>query len=232
MARVFFWHLPCSVLLLAFMFTGIYFSFRTFRKLDKALSPVTDTFEKIQWDIRAASAMELGFIWAILTMVTGILFSLVQWGAWWQWDPRQTSFLLALLLYGGYFAIRSAFPDPEKCASFSGVYNLASALPIFFLVLIFPRLPQVQAVSFHPTNTIMQGQLKGQYGYVTIVMNVLMAILSIWLYRMRTKTLLYELTLDYKNNGNMEISSRSPASTSVVRPVSLPIEDRPSSASD
>ncbi len=224
MARIFFWHFPCSILLLAFMFTGIYFSFRVFKRVDRGFTSVESAIEKMQWDSRAEAAMELGFIWAILTMVTGILFSLVQWGAWWQWDPRQTSFLIALLIYGGYFALRNSFPDPEKRAHFSGAYCLASALPIFFLVLVYPRLPQVQAVSFHPTNTIMQGQLKGQYGYVTITMLVLMSILSVWLYRLRTRVVLHEIALDYKN-GNLEISGRSATPSGVVRPVSVPDEN-------
>jgi heme exporter protein C len=229
LARIFFWHFPCSMLLLAFMFGGIYFSLRVFRNVDQRFTPLESTRERMQWDIRAESAMELGFIWSTLTMATGVLFSLVQWGSFWQWDPRQTSFLLALLIYGGYFALRNSFSDLEKRAHFSAAYALATALPIFFLVLIFPRLPQVEAVSFHPTNTIMQGQLHGQYGYVTICMLVLTTILSIWLYRMRSRAGLLSLALDY-DNGQLEASIRRDTTpTNVVRPLNLSREDGPAS---
>jgi len=223
-ARIFFWHLPCSVLLLAFMFVAIYFSFRVFRRLGPGFPTETSAFERAQWDMRAESAMELGFIWSCLTMATGILFSLEQWGAWWQWDPRQTSFLIALLIYGAYFALRNSIVDPERRAQFSAAYALTSALPIFFLVLVFPRLPQVKAVSFHPTDTIMTGQLKGQYLYVTLAMNVLMAILSVWLYQMLIRVSLLALELDFKN-GTMENSRGDRPPTGVVRVVGVPGKD-------
>lgn len=227
-ARIFFWHFPCSVLLLGYLFTAIYFSFRVFRRADQSLSLVDNAYERMQWDLRAESAMEMGFIWACLTMITGILFSLVQWGTWWQWDPRQTSFLIALLIYGAYFAFRNSLTDPERRAQFSAAYALSAALPIVFLVLVFPRIPQVEAVSFHPTNTILQGQLKGQYAIVWWVMTFLMATLSVWLYRMRIRASLLLMELDYKNaSRTMEIPGGDTTPVSVVRPVAVPRKDGP-----
>lgn len=223
MARIFFWHFPCPMIMLGAMFTGIAFSFRQFRDWSRGFRPVTDNQEQREWDVRAESAMELGFIFSVLTMLTGILFSLQQWGALWQWDPRQTSFLLALLIYFAYFVLRSAIPDPDRRASTSAAYALSTALPILFLVLIFPRLPQIAQVSFHPTNSIMGGQIKGAYAQVIMTVLILVTILSVWLYRLRVSAGMLALRAQYKH-GKLENRGGGSAPTAVVRPISLPGE--------
>jgi heme exporter protein C len=167
------------MLLTAYMFTGCYFSLRYFVHIGRQVSPETNRSERRKWDVRAVSALELGFVFCILTMVTGMLFSLAQWGALWQWDPRQTSFLIAMLIYGAYFALRGAFSDPDRRANQAAAYMLAAMLPMVFLIFVFPRLPQIEAVSFHPSDTVMKGQLKGQYGYVTIAILLLTSALSV-----------------------------------------------------
>jgi heme exporter protein C len=238
LARIFFWHFPCPMLLTAFMFLGCYFSLRYFLRIGRPsasendrmvklgefleVSAETDPDRKRKWDLRAAAALEMGMIFAILTMVSGMIFSLAQWGALWQWDPRQTSFLIALLIYAAYFALRGAFSDPERRASHSGAYMLTACLPLVFLIFVFPYLPQIQAVSFHPTGSILKGQIKGQYAYVTIVVIALVSILSGWLYRMRVEAELLELKKSY---GKLETSGDSAAPSAVVRPVRVPLEN-------
>ena len=192
-ARIFFWHFPCPMMLLVFLLLGAYFSLRQFVRLSPKPSPETDLAEKRKWDIRAESALELGLVYGVLTMISGMLFALVQWGALWQWDPRQTSYLIALLFYSAYFGLRMAIPDPERRAANSAAYILAAVLPLVFLIVVFPRLVD----SFHPSNTIMDGQLKGQYAYVTIAVLVLVSILSAWLYQLRVKAGLMEMETNY-----------------------------------
>lgn len=204
LARILFYHLPCAIL------TSIYVMFAPYVSIRSLIAKTQD------WDVRSVAANELGFLFALLTMASGILFSKVQWGTWWQWDPRQTSFLLVLLIYGAYFALRSAFSDESKRAANSAAYSVATALPAFFLIFVFPRLPQVE--SFHPTQTVQKGLLKGDYLYVTLAMLVLLTAMSVWLYRLRVRAGLAELALE-NLNGNLEDRGGRPAPTGVVRPV-------------
>lgn len=221
-ARIFFWHFPCPMMLTAFMFLGCYFSLRHFVRIQPLFAPEEDAIEREKWDLRAAAALELGFIFAVLTMISGMLFSLVSWGALWQADPRQTSFLLALLIYGAYFALRSAFRDSERRAANSAAYMLAAALPLTFLIFVFPRLPQIEAASFHPTDTIMSGNIKGQYAYVIIALLTLVSILSCWLYRIRVRVGLLELKRNY---GKLEADRWSSGPPVMVRPVPVSNEN-------
>jgi heme exporter protein C len=210
------------MMLTVFLFLGCYFSLRHFVKLKPFFAAENDPRAREEWDLRATSALGIGLIFALLTMISGMLFSLVAWGAIWQGDERQTSFLLALLIYAAYFALRSAFRDPDQRATNSAAYMLAAILPLLFLIYVFPRLPQVAARSFHPTNTIMEGKLTGQYGYVTVALLVLVTILASWIYRMRVKV---GLLLLQKQNGTFQAHRGAARPSVVVRPVRLSHED-------
>lgn len=220
LARMFFFHFPCPMMLTLMLFMGCLFSLFQFVEIKGGkISTAPDMETRRVWDVRAVSALELGLVFAILTLLTGMLFSDVQWGTWWQWDPRQTSFLLATLIYAAYFVVRSAFSDPEKRASNSAAYMLAAILPLLFLIFVYPRLPQVMQASFHPSNTVMGGLLKGGYAWVTWLLMAFITVLSVWLYRLRVRAGLFALRVeDYERLATLGGNS---APTGVVRPVSL-----------
>ncbi len=210
-ARIFFWHFPCPILLTGCIFAAVWFSFNVLKG-----GPQKDV-----WDLRAVAVLELGLIFHALTMFSGILFSKIQWGAWWSWDPRQTSFLIALPMYAAYFAIRAAFADPEKRAANSAAYLMASVLPQLFLIYVYPRLPQVLANSLHPSQSVLGGQIKGQYLYVILAMLAIVGVLTVWLYGLRIRA---GMLLLRESDGILE-TPRRPAGPSVVaRPVPVPAE--------
>jgi heme exporter protein C len=79
------------------------------------------------------AAMELATLLGALTLITGIIFSKVQWGAWWNWDPRQSSYLMVMLMAMAFFAIRASL-EGEKRSQYSSTYLMAMLLPIIFLI--------------------------------------------------------------------------------------------------
>jgi heme exporter protein C len=210
LARIFVWHFPCPIIATVMLLMGGWFSFKHLKTRDAA------------WDERAASANELGFVFCMLTMATGILFSEVQWGTWWQWDPRQTSFLVVLFIYAAYFAVRGAFPDHERRAANAAAYALTAILPALFLIFVFPRLPQV--VSFHPSDSILKGKIKGEYAYSVMTIMALISILTGWLYQLRVRAGLAALRKEFFDE-RLATDSRNPAPTGVVRPVRISPED-------
>ncbi len=98
----------------------------------------------------ASAAVRLGLLFAVLTLVTGSIFSRIMWGAYWNWDPRQSSYLLLVFLYGAYLFLRAAVDDPERRARLSAAYALFAAILMPFLVFIAPRITQ----SLHPQTVI------------------------------------------------------------------------------
>lgn len=222
-ARIFLWHFPCPMLFTLLILCGAWFSFRMFGRVQLSpigFGPETDSVARAKWDVKAVACMELGYLYAVLTMATGILFSEVQWTAWWSWDPRQYSFLMVLLIYFAYFAVRFAYNDPGKRASFSAAYALLALLPTMFLVFVFPRLPHIMELSLHPSDSILGGKIKGEYAQCIILILILFAIMTVYLFNIRVRAGLAEIELEIKN-AELDRGGNS-APTGVVRPVSLP----------
>jgi heme exporter protein C len=105
-------------------------------------------------DDKALAATELGFLFAILATVTGSMFAKVVWGAFWNWDPRETSILILLLIYGAYFALRSAIDDDDRKRQLAAVYALFAVVTVPLLVFVVPRMFEN---TLHPNCAFLPG---------------------------------------------------------------------------
>lgn len=92
------------------------------------------------WDNYTSTTASLGTLYAILATITGMMWAKYNWGSYWNWDPRQTSILVLIMIYIAYFALRSAIENEEKRAKLSAVYSIISFITVPFLIFIVPRL--------------------------------------------------------------------------------------------
>lgn len=69
----------------------------------------------------SASCAVIGASFTAVALVTGMLWGRPMWGTYWEWDPRLTSFLLLLFLYGGYLGLRGAIDDVARADRASAV---------------------------------------------------------------------------------------------------------------
>lgn len=97
-------------------------------------------------DALSAGSAKLGLAFVVVATLSGAIFSKLTWGAYWNWDPRQTTIFVLLLIYGAYLTLRAAVPEARRRARVSAVYALFSFLTVPFLVFIVPRL----YFSLHP----------------------------------------------------------------------------------
>jgi heme exporter protein C len=137
-------------------------------------------------DARAASAAALGLLFAVLATVTGALFAKIEWGAYWNWDPRQTSITLLLLIYAAYFALRSAVADPERRATLAAAYAILAFVTVPFLVFVVPRVYW----SLHPdviTNPEPSNRLDSSYTQVLLASLAGFTGLFVWLYALESR---------------------------------------------
>jgi heme exporter protein C len=112
----------------------------------------------LKFDTAAAGSAELGLVLLGLATATGMIFAKTQWGAWWNWDPRQTSVFFVMLMYAAYLALRAALPEDEsKRARLSSAYLLLAVAPMVWLVGIFPRTHKVAVASMHPVKPPLDG---------------------------------------------------------------------------
>ncbi|NLM46669.1 MAG: cytochrome c biogenesis protein CcsA [Firmicutes bacterium] len=101
---------------------------------------------ELRLDRQARINAELGTVFCLVATVTGAIWSRAAWGWYWNWDPRQTSIAVLLLIYTAYFVLRSAVSDQARRARLSAVYSVLAFLTVPFLVFVVPRV----YASLHP----------------------------------------------------------------------------------
>jgi heme exporter protein C len=132
-------------------------------------------------DIRASVSAGFGLLFAVLATVTGAIFAKIEWNAFWNWDPRQTSITILLLIYAAYLALRGAIDDPERRATLSAVYAILAFVTVPFLVFVVPRI----YFSLHPDTIInTRGENDFDSRYTQVLMAALIGFtgLYVWLY--------------------------------------------------
>ncbi len=127
-ARNIFFHVPMAwVTVVAFVMSMVY----AIQYLKKRTS---------EYDIRSVAAAELGMLFCVLATVTGAIWAKFNWGTFWNWDPRQTSIFILLLIYAAYFALRSAIDEEQKKATLSAVYSIIAGVTVPFFIFVMPRM--------------------------------------------------------------------------------------------
>lgn len=181
-ARILFFHVPMAwVSVLAFILSMVYGI--------KYLSG-----KAMEDDLKSASAAGLGLLFCLLATVTGSLWAKVSWGSFWNWDPRQTSIFILLLIYGAYFALRSTVEVEERRATLSAVYAIIAGFTVPFFVIVLPRM----VASLHPDPIInTQGRIHMNATMLTVFLFSLIGFtaLFVWLFSIRIRAERIEVNL-------------------------------------
>ena len=140
---------------------------------------------KMKWDAYAAASAQIGLLFTTGTLFMGMMWAKSQWGTYWDWDPRLTSYLVLWLLFLVYIALRSYLPDPGKKARFSAVLAIIATLdvPIVYFSIRWWR-------NLHPAPVINGGANSGlpHEMLFTLLFGVFtMTIFYIYLARMRAQ---------------------------------------------
>lgn len=132
--RIAFFHIPVAwVSVVAFTTSAVY-AIKYLRS------------HQLKDDMRSYKACLLGFFFCILATVSGAIFAKLTWGAYWNWDPRETSIFILLLIYAAYLTLRQGSMEASRKAKISAIYTLLSFVVMPFLVFILPRI----YFSLHP----------------------------------------------------------------------------------
>jgi len=80
--------------------------------------------KEMRFDSIASNSVKIGILFTSLLLVNGAIFSKVSWGAYWNWDPRQTTTLILWFVLAGYLSLRSAIDNEETKARLSAVIGI------------------------------------------------------------------------------------------------------------
>lgn len=142
--KIFYFHVP--VALTSFIMFGI-----------TAVAGVLFLAKKDKkYDMLGYVSAETAVTFAVLTMITGILWTRAEWGVWWTWEPRLTTYFLLLLLMGGYFMLRSTVEDPNRRARFSAVYGIVAFMDVPISFFSIRLIQSVHPVVFSSRGAAME----------------------------------------------------------------------------
>lgn len=99
-------------------------------------------------DYRAVEFANVGVLFGVLGILTGMFWAQYTWGAWWSGDPKQNASAIGLLIYFAYFILRGSIENEEQKARISAIYNIFAFSALIPLLFILPRLTD----SLHPGN--------------------------------------------------------------------------------
>lgn len=166
--RIAFFHIPTAWVAVVAFFGAAYWGARYLKT------------RELHYDAKSARSAILGLIFTLMATVSGAAFSKLTWGAYWNWDPRQTTIFVLLLIYAAYVTLRMTMRDERARASSSAVYALFSFIAVPFLVFILPRM----FFSLHPSPVLNEtGRIDMDAVMLgTLVLSLIdMTLIYIWL---------------------------------------------------
>lgn len=151
-------------------------------------------------DIKSIEYANVGLIFGVLGMITGMLWANYTWGSPWHGDPKQNGAAIALLVYLAYFILRGSIQNEEQKARLSAVYNIFAFAAMIPLIFIIPRLTS----SMHPGSGGNPGfnmyDLDSKMRLVFYPAIIGWLLIGLWLASLRIKIrLLEEKILDMEN---------------------------------
>ena len=184
--RIMYVHVPSSLLALScFGFIGV-------------ASLISLIFKIKILPIMAKSFAPVGFIFTLISIVTGSLWGKPTWGIWWVWDARLTSMLVLLFFYILYISIWKLvdnFESANKISSFVAIIGSLNLPIIKYSVDWWNTLHQTSSISLTSLPTIHYKML-----IPLIIMFIGMIIYTLVIFLMKYKTEIIKIKLSKKKN--------------------------------
>ncbi len=181
-AKIIFFHVPTAWLTVIAFLVSTVFSFKYLRR------------KNLDDDAKAYSSAQLGMVFCILATITGAVWAKFAWGAYWSWDPRQTSVFALLLIYGALFALRSSIESEEKRATLSAVYSLLAFITVPFFIFIMPRIMKgLHPGSADDTNAgpVVNFKMNSSMLLIFFLSLIGFTILYFWMWRISYKSIIF-----------------------------------------
>jgi len=132
--RNLYYHVPMWFAMIILFSVSVFYAIKYLRTND------------LQDDIRSVEFANVGILFSILGLVTGMEWARWVWGLAWSNDPKQVGAALCMLTYFAYLILRGGMKDEEKRARISAVYNIFAYALMYPLIFILPSIKD----SLHP----------------------------------------------------------------------------------
>ena len=166
--KIFYFHMPVAIVSFVALVFAAYYAVRFLMTREQRF----DTCSRI--------AMEISLLFVVFTMITGDLWTRFEWGVWWTWEPRLTTYLILMLIVIAYFVMRNAVDDPERRAVYSSVISIIALVDVPICFMITRLIPS----SIHPV-VAREGGMAPDMAATVVVVMIGMMLVAFGLYRLR-----------------------------------------------
>ena len=166
--KIFYFHMPVAIVSFVALVFAAYYAVRFLMTREQRF----DTCSRI--------AMEISLLFVVFTMITGDLWTRFEWGVWWTWEPRLTTYLILMLIVIAYFVMRNAVDDPERRAVYSSVISIIALVDVPICFMITRLIPS----SIHPV-VAREGGMAPDMAATVVVVMIGMMLIAFGLYRLR-----------------------------------------------
>ena len=182
--RIMYVHVPASFIALGcFAFIGI--------------ASIINLIFKIKFmPLLAKSLAPIGFIFCLISIVTGSIWGKPTWGIWWVWDARLTSMAILLLFYIAYISawkFIDSFEKANKVSSIIGIVGLFNLPVVKYSVDWWSTLHQPSSITLTSAPTIHYKML-----IPLVIMFLCLVLYSLIIFLMRYKTEVIKIKLNKK----------------------------------
>ena len=166
--KIFYFHMPVAIVSFVALVFAAFYGMRFLSTRNQRF----DTCSRV--------AMEIALLFVVFTMITGDLWTRFEWGVWWTWEPRLTTYLILMLIIIAYFVLRGAVDDPERRAAYSSVVSIIALVDVPICFMVTRLIPS----SVHPV-VAREGGMAPDMAITVLVVFVGMALVAFALYRLR-----------------------------------------------
>ena len=136
-----------------------------------------------------------GFVFNVISLVTGSIWGKPTWGTWWAWDARITSMLILALFYAMYLIVWRIYDKEEKVykiSTFITILGIINVPIIKYSVDWWNTLHQPASINILAKSSIHSSML-----YPLLIMTAAFALFSLLIFLMKYNTELIKI----KNKG-------------------------------
>ncbi|MBC78531.1 MAG: cytochrome C assembly protein [Chloroflexi bacterium] len=147
------------------------------------------------WDEVAQATAEIGLIFGIVALVSGIIWAKPIWGVWWTGEAKLTTTLILILIYIAYILFRSLYKNSlqmKKIAAIIAVIGAIDSPIIYFAANLWQEA--------HPVTVIgpladEESSFGADYGITLLISVIAFTFLFLLLTNIRYKTIKIENNL-------------------------------------
>ena len=163
--KIFYFHMPVAITSFLALGFGCYYAVRFLMTKNRRFDTI---------------CLEIALLFVVLTMITGEMWTRFEWGVWWSWEPRLTTYLILMLIVIAYFVLRSSVDEPERRATFAAVVAIIATIDVPICFMITRLIPS----SIHPV-VLREGGMSPEMGLCVGLCALGMLLVGFALYRAR-----------------------------------------------